>query len=239
MRWRCCATCDTRGRKETESGGGASLRMAVRHRSRIESIMVNIADSSHRVLILDVEFALAHAVSCTLPGTLRDTIAEWDAALLLCGDSTRASVLDGLLNTDVAPRIAFATASVPSSENGVLVPLALQIGQLVSSCDFRSRTSMAHIPSEIWGRVELLPAVWRRAVRSALTNPGDWDSNRLAYECCTTVRTIQRGMQRAGLPGPAALLRLLRQRCRESVAKSDCAFANKTPTSDPVTPRDR
>ena len=51
-----------------------------------------------------------------------------------------------------------------------------------------------------------LPPAWQRVVHLALANPGDWDSDRMAAECCTTRRTLERRMRRVGLPGPAALL---------------------------------
>ncbi len=185
-----------------------AIAFSLRHQSRIESLLADFAYASHCVLIAHVEFAIAQRSGSSPNEVLRDLISSWDATLLLYEEDASAPILDAVSCTNLAPRIAFGAISAAGVAPSTL--WTLQLGRLISNEGVLPRPPQARIPSHTWQQLQRLPANWQRVVRCALVKPDAWDSDRIAHECCTTRRTLERRMRRAGLPSPSALLRMAR-----------------------------
>lgn len=167
------------------------------------------------MFVVHLEFAIARSAELKQQDRLLELLAGWDSSLVLSAGEENQDRCVALAISTLAVRLGF----VPVSQAGAPVHLlTVELLRLVAAGMSLPRSNLAYVSEETWRRLGTLPPNWRAAIRSALQSPDEWDCDRIATECCTTLRTLQRTLLRAGLPSPARMLRAARERCRKTVA---------------------
>ncbi len=190
---------------------------------RLSSLLDDYPHNSHCILVVHLEWALRQLPIHSRDERICESLSCWDGAFVLFDSGTHDALVHYLASSGLALRLAFGEASASNPLRFAL--WAAQLNRLIAGSCSMPRFGRSQ-PSESELRMlRKLPLAWRGVIRMALLRPEQWDCKRIARECSTTPRTLERVFKRSGLDSPGKLLRLSREKCRADVAFSRCGDA--------------
>jgi hypothetical protein len=175
-------------------------RIRLRFETHADALLAGFDYSAHCVLVFALDDVASQCAEREREAHLLTMVACWDAALILVGSHLHETALHSLVQSQVAPRLAISPIHMPGAPRSVM--WAVQLNRLVTSSHLDPRALRGRVDPSIQQKIALLPRRWRAIVHQAVARPGDWDGERLALECCTSLRTLQRHLRAAGLPSP-------------------------------------
>jgi hypothetical protein len=128
-----------------------------------------------------------------------DTLACWDAILLLGSAPAHFSSFAPIVATPLAARLGMAHLRGDSVERWRCEIMRLRTVAMELPCPRHPYADalLRALPS--------MPSAWRPTILRAIRSPAEWTVKRVCFACETRRRTLERWCRKVGLPSPADL----------------------------------